>query len=109
MNTDSKHRIVHAADTLYEQGSCARFPTVDAVRRQARVSMNDANTVMKQWRHTHLSGRQTEPAKISPWTKRASHFAAIDADEFPAFLDTLARNEERVCSSQRASPCAWCC
>jgi integrase len=29
-------------------------------------------------------------------TKRVSHFAAIDADELPVFLDTLARNEARM-------------
>ena len=29
-------------------------------------------------------------------TKRASHFAAIDADELPTFLATLARNEARM-------------
>lgn len=40
MNTDSdsKHRIVLAADMLYEQGARARFPTVDAMRRQARAA-----------------------------------------------------------------------
>ena len=37
MNTDidSKHRLVLAADMLYEQGDRARSPTVEAVRRQA--------------------------------------------------------------------------
>lgn len=47
-DSDSKHSIAHAAVTLYEQGGRARLPTVDTVRRQARVSMNDANTIMKQ-------------------------------------------------------------
>ena len=37
-DSDSKHRIVLAADMLYEQSDRARFPTMDAVRRQARAA-----------------------------------------------------------------------
>lgn len=37
-DSDSKHRIVLAADMLYEQSDRAGPPTVDAVRQQARAA-----------------------------------------------------------------------
>lgn len=50
---DTLDRIFSAADSLYEQAGRATFPTVDAVRKTARVNMNDASAGMKQWRHIH--------------------------------------------------------
>ncbi|MCL6486922.1 MAG: DNA-binding protein [Janthinobacterium lividum] len=46
-------RICIAADTLHVQGGGAAFPTVDAVRKAARVSMNDASAGMREWRRAH--------------------------------------------------------
>ena len=45
-----RNRIVASANQLYEQAGRADFPTVDAVRRHAKVDMNAASTVMKEWR-----------------------------------------------------------
>ena len=52
---DTLDRIFAAADSLYEQNGHAAFPTVDAVRKTARVNMNDASTGMKQWRHARMN------------------------------------------------------
>ena len=46
-------RICVAADALHAQGGGAAFPTVDAVRKAARVSMNDASAGMREWRRAH--------------------------------------------------------
>ncbi|MDS0837664.1 DNA-binding protein [Xanthomonas citri] len=57
---DARNRILAAADALYDQAGREVFPTVDAVRKAAKVNMNEANTVMKEWRRT-----QTRPAAVA--------------------------------------------
>jgi colicin import membrane protein len=52
---ETLERIFSAADALYEQADRAAFPTVDAVRKTARVNMNDASAGMKQWRRIHTT------------------------------------------------------
>jgi len=47
---DVRDRIIAAANALYEQAERESFPTVDAVRRAARVDMNAASAVMREWR-----------------------------------------------------------
>ncbi|WP_234714358.1 DNA-binding protein, partial [Xanthomonas perforans] len=56
---DARDRILTAADSLYDQAGREVFPTVDAVRKAAKVNMNDASTVMKEWRRM-----QTRPAVV---------------------------------------------
>ena len=55
MNLSSElyERICMAADALHAQGGGVAFPTVDAVRKAARVSMNDASAGMRVWRRAH--------------------------------------------------------
>ena len=48
-------RITSAADQLYEENGKISFPNVDAVRRRARVNMNDASAVMRIWRRTQTA------------------------------------------------------
>jgi colicin import membrane protein len=47
-----RDRIFTAADTLYGDAGRQTFPTVDAVRKLAKVNMNDACTGMKAWRRS---------------------------------------------------------
>ncbi|RBJ44672.1 DNA-binding protein, partial [Xanthomonas oryzae] len=49
---DARDRILKAADALYDMAGREVFPTVDAVRKAAKVNMNEASTVMKEWRRT---------------------------------------------------------
>lgn len=49
---DVRERIVQAANDLYEQADRQSFPTVDQVRRHARVDMNAASSIMREWRRT---------------------------------------------------------
>ncbi len=47
---DIRERIIQAANDLYEQVGRQSFPTVDQVRRYARVDMNAASAIMREWR-----------------------------------------------------------
>lgn len=43
-------RIFFAADSLYEQAGRDKFPSVDALGKTARVSIDDASAGMNLWR-----------------------------------------------------------
>lgn len=45
-----KERIINAANRLYDEAGRESFPSVDSVRREARVDMNSASSVMREWR-----------------------------------------------------------
>ncbi|MET0267473.1 MAG: DNA-binding protein [Duganella sp.] len=77
-DTDAPHRIMSAADTLFEQGGRSQFPTVDAVRKAARVSMNDASAVMKDWRRLQLAQRLPAPVQV-PVALLDIHRSALEA------------------------------
>lgn len=55
LNTETYARITAAADQLYTQADRATFPTVDAVRKLAKVNMNDASVGMKEWRRAQTN------------------------------------------------------
>lgn len=57
-------RIRQAADALYQENECAAFPTVDAVRKRARVNMNDASTGMRAWRRAQAANVQAPAVQI---------------------------------------------
>ena len=54
--TDTPECIFVAADSLHEQAGRAGFSTGDAVRKTARVSMNDASVGMKRWSPAYVAG-----------------------------------------------------
>lgn len=62
LTKDTRDRIFAAADLLYEQAGRAAFPTVDAVRKSARVNMNDASAGMKEWRRAQTA--QAAPVAV---------------------------------------------
>jgi chromosome segregation ATPase len=49
---DIRERIIQAANDLYGQTARQTFPTVDQVRRYARVDMNAASAIMREWRRS---------------------------------------------------------
>jgi chromosome segregation ATPase len=59
---ETRDRIFSAADALFEQNGRDSFPTVDAVRKTARVNMNDASSGMKEWRRAQTA--QAAPAAV---------------------------------------------
>lgn len=58
-----RERIVAAATELFEQSSRQAMPTVDSVRRAARVDMNAASAVMREWRRAQMA--QAAPAAVA--------------------------------------------
>lgn len=50
-----RDRINSAAEALYEEAGRRIFPTVDAVRKLAKVNMNDASAGMRAWRRTQAT------------------------------------------------------
>lgn len=59
-------RIFKAADELYAEAGRCGFPTVDAVRKRARVNMNDASGGMKAWRLAQTSTCTPIPEQLPP-------------------------------------------
>ena len=58
-----RERIVAAATEIFEQSGRQAMPTVDSVRRTARVDMNAASVVMREWRRAQLA--QAAPAAVA--------------------------------------------
>lgn len=50
-----KERIISAANRLYDEVGRESFPSVDSVRREARVDMNSASYVMREWRKSQTA------------------------------------------------------
>ena len=76
--TDVRARIVSAADSLYEQANREAMPTVDQVRRAAKVDMNAASAVMREWRRQQTA--QAAPVVVTiPEALQAAHSQALAA------------------------------
>lgn len=86
INPEVRQRLLTAADQLYEQGGQHLLPNVDRVRRLAKANMNDACTVMREWRsqRMHRDGptQTTVPEEIKQanaqglaalWNKAQEH------------------------------------
>jgi colicin import membrane protein len=78
INKSARDRIFAAADFLYAETERKNFPTVDAVRKRALVNMNDASSVMKEWRRAQTTTFQQIPNQI-PIELNASCTAALGA------------------------------
>jgi colicin import membrane protein len=62
--SDTMERIYAAADSLFEQSGRGAYPTVDAVRKAARVNMNDASSGMRQWRRDRMARAVPAPVEV---------------------------------------------
>lgn len=82
-----KDRITAAAQELYEQADCQRFPTVDAVRRHAKADMNSTSAVMREWR----KAQQAAPVAV-----------AVAVPEAVAAASTAALARERAKEKEQA-------
>jgi colicin import membrane protein len=75
--SDTNERIFAAADALYAQGGRAGFPTVDAVRKTARVNMNDASVGMREWRRSQTAQAASLSDQVPESVRQASGAALI--------------------------------
>lgn len=72
------NRIFAAADSLYEQAGRSGFPTVDAVRKIAKVNMNDASAGMKEWRRAQTAQAASMAVQV-PEAIQQANSAALNA------------------------------
>ncbi|MAQ51670.1 MAG: KfrA protein [Pseudomonas sp.] len=98
LSTEIRDRIYTAADELYEQGGKESFPTVDAVRKAARVSMNDCSTGMKDW-------RRAQTVRAAPLSVQVPEAVQLMSGQALAQLWNHA--QELANSSLRAAEAAW--
>lgn len=75
--TDVKDRIISTANTLYEQSERQSMPTVDQVRRAAKVDMNAASQVMREWRRAQTAQSTPVVVNIPELVQTASTNAVI--------------------------------
>ncbi len=96
--SDVRERITSAAAELFEQSGRQAMPTVDAVRRAARVDMNAASAVMKEWRRAQTA--QAAPVAVSvPESVQQASSAAVATIWLQA--------QELANESLRSAQAAW--
>lgn len=78
LTKDVRDRIFSAAEALYEQsGRGENLPTVDAVRKTAKVNMNDASTGMKEWRRARMAQVTTLAVQVPETIQKVSSAALV--------------------------------
>jgi len=95
---ETRDRIFAAADLLYEQADRAAFPTVDAVRKTAKVNMNDASAGMKEWRRAQTAQAAPVAVQVPDVVRQANSIA----------LSSLWQEAQELANeSLRAAQSAW--
>ncbi len=77
-NPEIRERILAAAQTLFEQSGRKELPTVDAVRKLSKTSMNDASAVMREWRRLQIVSASAAVVSVPERVSQASA-AALSA------------------------------
>jgi colicin import membrane protein len=77
-NPEIRERILSAAQTLFEQSGRKELPTVDAVRKLSKTSMNDASAVMREWRRLQIVSASAAVVSVPERVSQASQ-AALSA------------------------------
>lgn len=95
---DVRKRIIETASELYEKMGKQSFPTVDQVRRTAKVDMNAASTVMRDWRRDQSPQAKRIAVNVPDAVVQANNQAL-------ASLWTVA--QELANESLRAAQSAW--
>jgi len=71
-NPEIRERILAAAAQLFEQAGRKELPTVDAVRKLSRTSMNDASAVMREWRRSQIVAASAAVVSVPERVSQAS-------------------------------------
>lgn len=98
LNKETRDRIFAAAEALYEQAGRGAFPTVDAVRKAAKVNMNDASTAMREWRRMQTAKAAPVAVQV-PDTVQQTGVAAVVA--------IWTQAQELANESLRAAQAGW--
>jgi chromosome segregation ATPase len=67
-----RERILAAAGQLFEQAGRKELPTVDAVRKLSKTSMNDASAVMREWRRSQIVAASAAVVSVPERVSQAS-------------------------------------
>jgi chromosome segregation ATPase len=99
ISKETRDRIFSAADELYAaQADRSTFPTVDAVRKAARVNMNDASAGMKEWRRAQTAQAAPVAVQVPEAVRQANSTA----------LATLWQEAQELANeSLRAAQAGW--
>ena len=85
INPEIRERILAAAAQLFEQAGRKELPTVDAVRKLSRTSMNDASAVMREWRRAQIVSASAAvvavPERVSAASQQALSALWSEAQE----------------------------
>lgn len=76
VNQETRAKVMAAANQLYERSDRAVMPRVDEVRSLAKVDMNAASTVMKEWRRMQTTTPSVAATSI-PDRLRQSYESAL--------------------------------
>jgi chromosome segregation ATPase len=77
-NPEVRERILAAAAQLFEAAGRKELPTVDAVRKLSRTSMNDASAVMREWRRLQIVSASAAVVSVPERVAQANQ-AALSA------------------------------
>jgi len=72
VNPEIRDRILAAAGQLFEQSGRKELPTVDAVRKLSKTSMNDASAVMREWRRSQIVSATAAVVSVPERVSQAS-------------------------------------
>ena len=75
INPEIRERILNAAQQLFETSGRLELPTVDAVRRLSKTNMNDASSVMKEWRRLQIVSASAAVVSVPDRVQQASQSA----------------------------------
>jgi colicin import membrane protein len=75
LNPGIRARIFSACDELYNAAGKIKFPTVDVVRRLAKVSMNDCCVGVKEWRSLQTPTPNTTRNSVAERVQQACEAA----------------------------------
>ncbi|QWF69575.1 DNA-binding protein [Methylomonas paludis] len=70
--SEARTRVFETATAIYEGNGKSKLPTVDQVRRSARVDMNAASALMREWRRNLLGEVKTVTVSIPEGLNSAS-------------------------------------
>ncbi len=97
-NAEAKTRIFAAADKLYEACGRETFPTVDAVRREAKAAMGDVSSAMKEWRKNQTAQAVVHEIQAPDVIMNAAKVLAIE---------TWKQAQELATESLKSAQAAW--
>lgn len=98
-----RDRIISVANRLYEEGGRNSYPTVGAVRSEARVDMNSASEVMKDWRKAQTAAPVAVAVAVPESLNKAStELLANVWTQAQALANESLRSAEAAWAAERA-------